>query len=228
LLAYHAAPPKPSGAVKRRPGSAKLTMPAGALLVTLLAFPDASDETQGNVHASLCNYALKIRSALEPDWTILPQPIKPFYAFRSERICNRDLRTLVRRWRDRMVAGRMGIAFLKEALPGQVLELPPAMKRLSINQLAELVLDDTRFTDPHNVESRIWRPRRPVVHLASAIQVYLTLTEADTAMIALQGLLLNRAMIELVIKGAAYHETLMAQSRHLRFEPEKLIKIRLA
>jgi hypothetical protein len=26
---------------------------AGALLVTLLAFPDASDETQGNVHASL-------------------------------------------------------------------------------------------------------------------------------------------------------------------------------
>jgi hypothetical protein len=63
---------------------------AGALLVTLLAFPEASDETQGNVHASLCNYALKIRSALEPDWTILPQPIKPFYAFRSERDCNRD------------------------------------------------------------------------------------------------------------------------------------------
>jgi hypothetical protein len=201
---------------------------AGALLVTLLAFPEASDETQGNVHASLCNYALKIRSALEPDWTILPQPIKPFYAFRSERDCNRDLRTLVRRWRDRMVAGRMGIAFLKEALPGQVLELPPAMKRLSINQLAKLVLDDTRFTDPHNVETRIWRPSRPVVHLASAIQVYLTLAEADTGMIGLEALLLNRAMIELVIKGAAYHETLMAQSRHLRFEPEKLIKIRLA
>ena len=81
---------------------------AGALLVTLLAFPDASDETQGNVQASLCNYALKVRSAIEHDWTILPQPIKPFYAFRSERDCNRDLRTLVRRWRDRMVAGRHG------------------------------------------------------------------------------------------------------------------------
>ena len=92
---------------------------AGALLVTLLAFPEASDETQGNVHASLCNYALKIRSAIEPDSTLLPQPIKPFYAFRSERDCNRDLRTLVRRWRDRMVAGRMGIAFLRETLPGR-------------------------------------------------------------------------------------------------------------
>jgi len=42
----------------------------------------------------------------------------------------------------------MGIAFLKEALPGQVLELPATVKRLSINQLAELVLDDTQFTDP--------------------------------------------------------------------------------
>jgi hypothetical protein len=201
---------------------------AGALLVTLLAFPDASDETQGNVHASLCNYALKIRSAIEPDWTIVPQPIKPFYTFRSERDYNRDLRTLVRRWRDRMIAGRMGIAFLKEALPGQVLELPPTVKRLSINQLAELVLDDTRFTDPHNVETRIWRPSRPVVHLASAIQVYLTLTEAGNPLIGLEMLLLNRAMIESVIQGAAYHETLMAQSRHLRFDPEKMIKIRLA
>jgi len=201
---------------------------AGALLVTLLAFPDASDEAQGKVHASLCNYALKIGNALEPELTILPQAIKPFYAFRSERDCNRDLRTLARRWRDRMVAGRMGIAFLKEALPGQVLELPRTMKRLSINQLAELVLDDTRFTDPHNVETRIWRPSRPVVHLASAIQVYLTLREADKPRIGLETLLLNRAMIESVVLGAAYHEILMAQSRHLRFDPEKMIKIRLA
>ena len=42
---------------------------AGALLVTLLAYPDVSDETQGKVHASLCNYALRITSAIDPDWT---------------------------------------------------------------------------------------------------------------------------------------------------------------
>jgi len=201
---------------------------AGALLVTLLAYPDASDETQGNVHASLCNYALRITSAIDPDWTFAAQPIKPIYTFRTERDCNRDLRALVRRWRDRMIAGRMAIAYLKEALPGQVLELPPTVKRLSINQLAQLVLGDPRFTDPHNVETRIWRPSLPVVHLASAIQVYLSLSEANTPPIGLETLLLNRAMIELVIQGAAYHETLMGQSRHLRFDPEKMIKIRLA
>jgi hypothetical protein len=201
---------------------------AGALLVTLLAYPEASDETRGNVHASLCTYALKIRSAREPDWTVLPQPIKPLYALRSERDCNRDLRTLMRRWRDRMVAGRMGIAFLREALPGQVLKLPPTVKRLSINQLAELVLDDTRITDAQNFETRIWRPSLPVVHLASAIQVYSILTEVGAPLSRLESLLLDREMIELIIQGAAYHETLMAQSRHLRFEPEKMIRVRLA
>jgi hypothetical protein len=201
---------------------------AGALLVTLLAFPDASDETQSNVHASLCTYALRIRSEIEPDWTLLPQPIKPFYALRSERDRNRDLRTLERRWRDRMIAGRMAIAFLREALLGQLLGLPPTVKRLSINQLSELVLDDAQCTDPENVETRIWRPSLSVVHLASAIQVYLTLTEdSATPLSGLQSLLLDREMIELIIQGAAYHETLMVQSRHLRCEPEKMIRVRL-
>jgi hypothetical protein len=200
---------------------------AGALLLTLLAYPDVSDETQGNIHLSLCTHALRVRSEIDPDWALLAQPIKPIYALRSQRECNRDLRTLERRMRDRMVAGRMGIAFLREALPGQVLELPAGVKRLSINQLAELVLD-TRFTDPENVETRIWRQSLPVIHLASAIQVYLTLREADTPRIGLETLLLNRAMIESVLLGAAYHEILMAQSRHLRFDPEKMIKIRLA
>jgi len=201
---------------------------AGALLVTLLAFPEASDQMRGDVHASLCNYALRIKSAIEPDCATLAQPIKPLYALRSERDCNRDLRTLLRRVRDRMIAGRMAVAFLKGALPGQELKLPQGLKRLSINQLSRLVLDDTRFTDPHNVETRIWRPSLPVVHLASAIQVFLKLTEADIPKVGLEALLLNRTMIELVIEGAAYHETLMAQSRHLRFDPEKMIRIRLA
>jgi hypothetical protein len=201
---------------------------AGALLVTFLAFPEARDQTQGDVHASLCNYALRIKSAIEPDCATLAQPIKPLYAFRSERDCNRDLRTLLRRVRDRMIAGRMAAAFLKEALPGEVSKLPQGLKRLSINQLARLVLNDTELSDPHNVETRIWRPSLPVIHLATAIQVYLTLMEARNSQVCLETLLLNRAMIELVIQGAAYHETLMAQSRHLRFDPDKMIRIRLA
>src|SRR5439155_12090971 len=51
----------------------------GAPLVTRLAFPSESEleETQSRVHASLCAYALRARSEIEPDWAVSPQPIKP-------------------------------------------------------------------------------------------------------------------------------------------------------
>jgi hypothetical protein len=190
---------------------------AGALLVTLLAYPDANDETRGDVHASLCSHALRVRSEIEPDWAIRPQAIKPIYLLRSQRDCNRALRTLERRVRDRMVAGRMGIAFLKEALPGHLPILPPGMKRLSINQLAELVLDDTQLTDPDNVETRIWRPSLPVIHLCSAVQIFLSQLEPR----------IGPVVLEVVIRTAEYHESVLAQSRHLRIDLDRMIRIRL-
>jgi hypothetical protein len=127
-----------------------------------------------------------------------------------------------------MVAGRMAIAFLKDALPGRVPELPAGVKRLSINQLAELVLGDTKFTEPDNVETRIWRPSLPVIHLCSAIQVLLSLAEAEVGLIALEALLLNRTVIELIVRAAAYHETLLAHRRHLHCDAQRMIRIRLA
>jgi hypothetical protein len=200
---------------------------AGAWLVTRLAYPDADDETQGHVHASLCSHALRVRSEIEPDWAIRPQATKPIYSLRSPHDCNRALRTLERRMRHRMVAGRMAIAFLKEALPGHPLILPAGMKRLSINQLAELVLDHSQFTDPDNVETRIWRPSLPVIHLCSAVQIFLSQLEPEIGPVVLEALLLDRDAIELVIRTAVYHETVLAQSRHLRIDPDKVIRIRL-
>jgi hypothetical protein len=141
---------------------------AGASLITLLAYPREREEVWAQVHASLCNYALRIKSASEPDFATVPQPMKPIYAFRLQQDISRDLRTLERRIRDRMIAGRMGIGFLKEAVTGQV---PAGLKRLSINELAELVLDDAGYSEPQNVETRIWRPSfagHPFSHCASA------------------------------------------------------------
>jgi hypothetical protein len=200
---------------------------AGAWLVTRLAYPDADDKTQAHVHTSLCSHALRVRSEIEPDWAIRPQATKPIYSLRSPDDCNRALRTLERRVRDRMVAGRMAIAFLKEALPSHPLIRPPGMKRLSINQLARLVLDDTQFTDPGNVETRIWRPSLPVIHLCSAVQIVLSQLEPKIGSMVLEALLLDRSAIELVIRTAEYHESVLAQSRYLRIDPERMIRIRL-
>jgi hypothetical protein len=119
----------------------------------------------------------------------------------------------------------MAIAFLKEALPGHPLTLPAGMKRLSINQLTELVLD--QFPGSDNVETRIWRPSLPVIHLCSTVQIFLSQLEPEIGPVASEALLLDRNAIELVIRTAEYHETVLAQSRHLRIDPDKVIRIRI-
>ena len=45
---------------------------AGASLITLLAYPREREEVWAQVHASLCNYALRIKSASEPDLAMKP------------------------------------------------------------------------------------------------------------------------------------------------------------
>jgi hypothetical protein len=202
---------------------------AGALLVTRLAFPGESEaeETQSRVHASLCAYALRARGEIEPEWAVSPQPIKPIYALRSQRDIDRDLRTLERRLRDRMVAARMAIGLLKETLTSPVAERRVGGRR-SIKQMAELVLEDSGYTEPENVETRIWRPSLPVIHLCSAIQVMLQLAEPQTGPIGLEALLLSRQVIEWVVRAAAYHESLVVQSRRLRVDPDNMVKFRLA
>jgi hypothetical protein len=104
------------------------------------------------------------------DWAVSPQSVKPIYSFQTQRDCKRNLQTLPRRLRDRMVAARMAYPFLKEAETGETPELPAGIKRLSLNQMAELVLSDIGHADPENVETRIWRPSRSVIHLARSMR----------------------------------------------------------
>jgi hypothetical protein len=202
----------------------------GAMLVTWLAFPGAaeSEEVRSRVHASLCAYALRAKYETEPEWLVSPQPIKPIYALRPQWDIDRDLRTLQRRLRDRMVAARMAIGFLKEAVTGEIPKLPANIKRMSVNQMARLVLADTGYTDPQNVESRIWRRSLPVIHLATAIQVMLQIAEPVTGPLGLEALLLDRGIIELMVRTAQFHESVIVRSRHLKVDPARLVRIRLA
>ena len=125
-----------------------------------------------------------------------------------------------------MIAARMAIGFLKEALTGEAPKLLAGIERMSVNQMAELVLDDAGYTEPENVETRIWRPSLPVIHLATAIQLMLQLAEPDAGRLGLEALLLDRGIIELVVRTAEYHRSVLMQSR-LQIDPDKLIRFRL-
>jgi hypothetical protein len=201
---------------------------AGAVLVSVLAYPgDSEEETRAGVHASLCHHALRVKCEIEPNWALSPQRMKPIYALRTSREVKQDLRTLQRRLRDRLVAGRMAIGFLKEGVAGPVTERPAGLSRVSINQMARLVIDDTGQTDPENVETRIWRASLPVIHIASALQLFLWLAEPEMGRLVLETFLLNRKSIECVIRGAQYHESIIAQSGRLPIDPARLLQIRL-
>jgi hypothetical protein len=76
------------------------------------------------------------------------------------------------------------------------------------------------------VETRIWRPSLPVIHLASAVNGYLHLDPKIEAL-GLGPLLTNRGVIEYVIRNAEYCESLVARSQRLRVNADKLIKLRL-
>ena len=201
---------------------------AGATLLTVLAYPSDSEEKRGDVHASLCHLALHGLCAIEPGWALCPQRMKSIYAMRRSDDVSRDLRTLQRRLRDRMAAGRMAIGLLKDAVGHRVNEVAAGRSRVSVNQMARLVIDDTGQSDPGNVKTRIWRPSLPAIHIASAFQVFLQLAEPEEGAFPLETFFFNRRAIECVIRIAEFYASIIAQNRWLPINRARLIRVRLA
>jgi hypothetical protein len=202
---------------------------AGAVLVTLLVYPGEGDEQKREaLHASLCHVALRLEGELDPDWALSPQPIKPLYALRPAQEVKKDLRTVPRVLRDRLAAGRMALGFLKEVATGGTPALPAGIERLSVNRMASLVLEDTRNIEVTNVKTRVWRPSLPVIHLASATQLFLHWFEPERKRLPLEMLLINRPIIEHIVRTAQTHEKMVVESQRMRVDPERLIKVRLA
>jgi len=127
-----------------------------------------------------------------------------------------------------MAAARMAIACLQEASGGKAPKLPPGIKRLSINQLSQMVLADTRESMPENVEVRVWGASLPVIHLASAIAVLADMADrAKGTKFSIAHLLVERRAIEWVVRTAEEYRALLERSR-LKINPKRLIEIRLA
>jgi hypothetical protein len=56
----------------------------------------------------------------------------------------------------------------------------------------------------------------------------LHLAEPECGPIGLEALLVAREVIELLVRTAEYHESVIEQSRYLRLDPENMIRVRLA
>jgi hypothetical protein len=201
----------------------------GAMLLALIAYPedDANETRRCNSFGSLCAFALRARYENTAEENV-PQSMKPIYAFRSETTVEREVKALQRLLRDRMVAAKMAIVCLKALVQGSDFEPPKGLKRLSLNQLSEFVLTDAGQQDAGNVETRIWRRSRPVVHLAAATAVVIDQLERAGRKIDFRHFLTERSIVEAVVRHAKEYEPLVAACPQLRVSGDELVQVRLA
>lgn len=146
---------------------------AGAKLLGLLFFPAPAEAAlrEGFVTAQ-CFQAYRAKAQRDAAWASTGQIIKPAHAFLSDSELLAAQRTLNRRQRDREVAGRMGIAFLHEQKWGKAPALPSGLAKLTVSALAEYHLRMSGEAEPINVVKRAWSQSKPVLHLATALELY--------------------------------------------------------
>lgn len=201
----------------------------GARLIAILAQPDKldDDEAMGRLFASLCHLVLRARLETDDLWARTPQLIKPLYAMRREKDVDRDLRTFKRRLRDRLIAARMAIGFLQEVTAERPFVLPKGIKRLSLNEMAELVSDDLDGAEQNNIETRIWRPSLPVVHIAAAMAVLMDQVQRESGhALTIGDFLINPSLIRLVIDRSNTYADLLLKSSHLMLDARKLVRVK--
>jgi hypothetical protein len=202
---------------------------AGALLVAIIAYPNEQDtERRHALFTALCAQAIRARCELDSDWASRPRWIKPAHAALSDKAIQRGLKGLERRMHERMIAGKMAIAFLYEAEVGSLPPLPSGVKHLSLNQLSAMVAEEARQSEPENLETRFWRPSRPVVHLAAATQIVMAkMKDSQWGEVNIADFFTSQALIEEIVYTAERFETLFDKSR-APVKSVDLIQVRIA
>jgi hypothetical protein len=200
----------------------------GATLLALLACPAncRSEDRNAGLHASLCGGALWASHLSNPE-NATRTTVKLQHVFRDAKVIDRETNFVARRLGERLVAGRMAIPFLQKAELGCQPRLPSAIKRLSVNQMAEFVLDDIGYADPNNVKRRVWAPSRPVIHLAAATTMIGQELRRKGIQTGLEYRLLCRELIEEIVLRAKLLEEIIAKDPRFPVKAETLIRVRL-
>jgi len=200
----------------------------GAKLLALVACPGAGvqKERLDDLESSLCSWALWSRHLANPD-DDLRVPVRLRHVFQDARTVERNVKFLAKRLGERLVASRMATPRLQWEESGAPPRLPASIKRLSINRMAEFVLEDAEQRDASNVKRRLWTPSRPVIHLAVAMAVIGQELRRKGLQFGLEHLLLLREFIEEVLRRAELFETLIARSSKFPVRTAELVRVRV-
>ena len=101
------------------------------------------------------------------------------------------------------------------------------VKRLSINEMANYVLADAELKDPEYLEKHIWRPSRPVIHLATAAAIIGQKSQGAGQGIQLESYLSRSDLIKDLFLRAEVLALIAERDAHFPVEADQLIRIRL-
>ena len=211
---------------------------ACAALVSVLAHPEASDDARARLMASLCHLVLKgAFLGGEAAEQAKERPIKPIYAFRSDDDddMRKDLKKIRRLLRDRMVAAQMALPLIMRAEGTLPAKLPEGLSKLSLNELGPWAMskvpkadEDDVKSESGNIESRIWRPSLPAIHLAAALAVVMQRTSKEGyGEIEIGQLLTQFWIAEQVAELGERYGVLIEKGSVLPGKPPGLIRFRL-
>jgi hypothetical protein len=185
----------------------------GAMLLTILAFPEELGEDKNEeLIRSLCAMALQHKYLAAPE-DQTPVTAKPQYLFRPTQLINREVKSVHKKFQDRLNAGRLITPFLEEAA-GHPVRLPTGVSRLSINQMIEFILPTSSQSEASNLATRIWRPSRRVIHLGAAAATVLQQRQAQQPEIPFETLLFDEQLIRAIVSLAqGYADAIAAWPR---------------
>ncbi|WP_166294278.1 hypothetical protein [Bradyrhizobium sp. 2S1] len=193
-------------------------------MFVLLAFPLATDAERADLATSVCAAHLR---AMFKEFGSADGLVKEKYAFRDEQRIKDDLKTLDRLIRDRMVAAKIVIPFLRRA-SGHTVKLPRGVQRLSLNQLAEYAMKEANQSSPENFKTRVWRPSLPVIHLAAAVAVTINDRERVGEKKTGYGNLIADAEFLFMVLTYTKEFEFIIKNNKLPIDPKKLVSIQLA
>lgn len=203
---------------------------SGAVLFAFLAFPGTDEGIErGEAQVALCSLALHAMAQKDPASIWVPQLIKPGHLMFPKRNLDRIMRTFDRRLQDRLVAAAIAIPLLQEAEAGTAaFAAPEGVTRLSISQLANSALKLSNEGSPVNVQSRVWAPSLPVIHLAIATAVAISQAQRSGAEgLDVHVLCCSPNFVRFVVQEAERYEALFALAPKLGLALERLVRFRL-
>jgi hypothetical protein len=142
---------------------------AGSLIFSAIAYPNEPSNRE-EYRIALCWHALAANAA-DPDWAWKPQVIKPGYAFQDRDAMAGAFDRGNDRLRKQLLAAHyFAMPLLTELITGR--NVLGNGSKLGRNRLAEVAGKDPRapYADVGNLKGLLFKPSRPVIHAAAAIQ----------------------------------------------------------